>query len=384
MIRVHVIKLYPTKEQEILLNKTAGACRFAWNQALSYWDKQYKEHCEDPSVKKPTTFAVAKWYMDNREEWSKEIAYSCQRQSILRLGTAFINYFKRPDAFKHPKFHKKGYDDSFDVNNDLAVFKHGRVSIPRVGRVKIAEELRFKGKICGYVVKKEAGNWFLVATVDTTEDVKPLCSNPDSTVGIDVGLQHPAVASDGTVLQLPTDKLDKLEQKIKRYQKALARSKRNSKRSYKTLIKKQRTQQKINNIRKDAVHKFTTAVSKNHGTVVIEDLDIQEMRDKAPAKAVRRAFNKSLMNMVHFQLSYKCQRLVKANRFYASSKLCSSCGHKKEDLKITDRVYTCEACGLTIDRDLNAALNLMHYEDSIRSGADSPVALTENTGTGIR
>ena len=381
MIRAHVIKLYPTREQEVLLNKTAGACRFAWNQALSYWDKQYKLHCENPEVKKPTTFAVAKWYMDNREEWSKEVAFVCQRQSILRLGTAFINYFKRPDAFKHPKFHKKGYDDSFDVNNDKLRFIHNRVSIPKVGRVKIAEELRYSGKICGYVVKKEAGNWFLVATVDTNTDVKPQCVAPDSIVGIDVGLQHPAVASDGTVLRLPTEKLDKLEAKLKRYQKALSRSYRNTKghsrRYQKTLIKKQKTQQKINNIRKDAVHKFTTTVSKNHGTVVIEDLDIKEMRDKAPARSVRRAYNKSLMNLIHFQLSYKCQRLVKANRYYPSSKLCSSCGHKKEDLKITDRTYVCPECGLSIDRDLNAALNLMHYEDSIRPGADSPVVLTE-------
>ena len=384
MIRAHVIKLYPTKEQEVLLNKTAGACRFAWNQALSYWDKQYKEHCENPEIKKPTTFAVAKWYMDNREEWSKEIAYSCQRQAILRLGTAFINFFKRPDAFKHPKFHKKGYDDYFDVNNDKLRFIHSRVSIPKVGRIKIAEKLRFKGKICGYVVKKEAGNWFLIATVDTTEDVRPQCVAPDSTVGIDVGLQHPAVASDGTVLELPVEKLDKLEAKLKRQQKALSRSQRNSKRSYKTLIKKQRTQQKINNIRKDAVHKFTTAIAKNHGTVVIEDLDIQEMRDKAPARSVRRAFSKSLMNMVHFQLSYKCQRLVKASRYYASSKLCSNCGHKKEDLKITDRTYVCPECGLSIDRDLNAALNLMHYEDSIRLGADSPVVLAEKTDISLR
>ena len=365
MIRAHVIKLYPTREQEILLNKTAGACRFAWNQALSYWDKQYKEHCEDSSVKKPTTFAVAKWYMDNREEWSKEIAYSCQRQAILRLGTAFINYFKRPDVFKHPKFHKKGYDDSFDVNNDLAVFKRGRISIPRIGRVKIAEELRFKGKICGYVVKKEAGNWFLIATVDTDIDVRPQCVAPNSTAGIDVGLQHPAVASDGTVLQLPTEKLDKLEAKLKRQQKALSRSYRNTKgfsrRYQKTLIKKQRTQQKINNIRKDAVHKFTTAIAKNHGTAVIEDLDIQEMIDRAPAKAVKRAFSKSLMDLIHLQLSYKCQRLVKADRYFASSKLCFHCGHKKEDLKVSDRVYTCKACGMSLDRDLNAALNLMHY-----------------------
>ena len=342
----------------------------------------YALYKEDNTKEKPSAYKLVSIWTKEKPDWAKEIAYCAQQHSIHSLGMAYTNYWR--GLAKYPTFHKKGGKESFYVDSAKARWYGNRVNLPNIGRVKVAEQLRYTGKVMSYIVSTYAGEWYLSVSVDTDTDVKPLCSNPYSTVGIDVGLQHPAVASDGTVIELPTEKLDKLEQKIKRYQKALSRSQRNSKRSYKTLIKKQKTQQKINNIRKDAVHKFTTAIAKNHGVAVVEDLDVKGMIEKAPAKAVRRAFNKSLMDLIHFQLSYKCQRLVKANRYYASSKLCSKCGHKKEDLKVSDRTYVCPECGISLDRDLNAALNLMHYEDSIRSGADSPVVLTEKTDISLR
>ena len=118
-------------------------------------------------------------------------------------------------------------------------------------------------------------------------------------------------------------------------------------------------------------HKFTTAITKSHGVVVTEDLHIQEMKDKAEFKSLRKAFNDSMMGVILYQLSYKAQNHVKVDRFFPSSKLCSNCGHKKENLELSDRTYTCEACGLSINRDLNAALNLM------KSGTVSPVVSVE-------
>ena len=209
-----------------------------------------------------------------------------------------------------------------------------------------------------YTVSHYAGQWHLIAQVNAEGDVKPQCANPESVVGIDVGLLNPAVASDGTVLELPIEKLQKLEAKLRRQQKALSRSQRNSRNHAKLLIKKQRTQNKINNIRKDAVHKFTTAIAKSHGTAVIEELDIKEMKDKAPARSVRRAYNSSLMGAIHWQLSYKVQHLIKVNRFFPSSKTCSNCGHIRSDLDLSERTYHCDHCGAVIDRDLNAAINL--------------------------
>ena len=182
---------------------------------------------------------------------------------------------------------------------------------------------------------------------------------PESVVGIDVGLRHPAVASDGTVLMLPLEKLQKLEAKRRRAQRALSRSKRNSNARKRKRTKLQRIQQSIDNIRKDAVHKFTTTICKNHATVVTEDLDIQELRSKAPARNVRRAYNSSAMGLLLFQISYKAVHHVTAPKYFPSTKRCSTCGHVKEAMPPNIREYHCEACGAHLDRDVNAASNLM-------------------------
>ena len=377
MLRTNVIRLYPTRAQEAQLNNTAGACRFAWNKALSYWDEQYEAHLKDKSVPVPTSFRVASWYKDNREEWASETASVCQRQEILHLGKAFGNYFKRPDHFAHPKFHKKGIKDSFEVPNDKAKIRDGRLSLPKIGGVKMAEPLRYQGKICSYTVKKSGGNWFVYIPVETGKDERPNCTSPESVVGIDVGLLNPAVASDGTVLELPLEKLQKLDDKLRRQQKALSRSQRNFRNHQKLLVKKQRTQNKIDNIRKDAVHKFTTKIAKSHGIVVVEDLDIKGMKEKASFRAIRRAHNNSLMSTIHWQLSYKARVFKKVDRFFPSSKTCSNCGHIRSDLTIGERTYHCGHCGAVIDRDLNAAINLM------KSGLVKPEASVEQAGTGL-
>ena len=182
---------------------------------------------------------------------------------------------------------------------------------------------------------------------------------PESVVGIDVGLLNPAVASDGTVLQLPIDKLQKLEAKRRRAQRALSRSKRNSNARKRKRAKLQRIQQRITNIRQDTVHKFTTTVCKNHATVVTEDLNINELKAKAPARSVRRAYNSSLMGTILWQISYKAVHHVKAPKYFPSTKRCSTCGHIKEAMPPQIRTYHCDHCGAHLDRDENAARNLM-------------------------
>ena len=182
---------------------------------------------------------------------------------------------------------------------------------------------------------------------------------PESVVGIDVGLLNPAAASDGTKLELPLEKLQKLETKRRRAQRALSRSKRNSNARKRKRTKLQRIQNKITNIRQDAVHKFTTTVCKNHATVVTEDLNIQELQKKAPARSVRRAYNSSLMGTILWQISYKAVHHIKAPKYFPSTKRCSTCGHIKEARPPNVRTYHCDHCGAHLDRDENAARNLM-------------------------
>lgn len=231
-----------------------------------------------------------------------------------------------------------------------------RIRLPIIDYVKLRELPRFQGKITGYTVQYIASHWYVIVAFDCPDVPKEA---PESVVGIDVGLQQPAVASDGTKLELPIEKLQKLEAKRRRAQRALNRSKRNSNARERKRAKLQRIQQKITNIRQDAVHKFTTAVCKNHATVVTEDLNINELKDKAPARSVRRAYNSSLMGTILWQISYKAVHHIKAPKYFPSTKRCSTCGHIKEAMPPNVRTYHCDHCGAHLDRDENAARNLM-------------------------
>ena len=227
---------------------------------------------------------------------------------------------------------------------------------PDVGWIKLAELPRFAGKIMSYTVSHYADQWH-VAIQYELPDSKPQCANPTSVVGIDVGLKHIAVASDGTVCDAP-ESLKQLDAKLKKAQQAVSRKQKGSNNRAKALLKKQRIQNKINNIRKDVTHKFTTAITKSHGIVVTEDLHIQDMVAKAKYRSFRRAFNASMMSRILWQLSYKAQSHQKVDRFFPSTKKCSSCGKVKDHIELSERTYVCEHCGAVIDRDLNAAINL--------------------------
>ena len=354
MYRAHTIRMKPNKAQHVLLMKHAGASRFAYNWGLERWQQLYGAWKEDSTKEKPGFALVSRLWTIERPEWALEIPRSPICCAFQNLNKAYTNFFS--GRAKRPRKKKRSKGISFQVANDKASVKGRRIRLPNIGLIRLTEEFRFRGKIMGYTVRLYANHWEVTIGCDTPVVTKIV---PNTVVGIDVGLQHPAVASDGTTLELPKEKLQRLDAKLRRAQRALARSQRNSKRGLKRLLKKQRIQEKITSIRKDAVHKFTTAVCQNHATVVTEDLDIQEMRTKAPARSVRRAYNASLMRNIVFQIGYKAVRHIKAPRFFPSTKRCSQCGHVKEAMPPNIRTYKCEACGAIIDRDANAARNLM-------------------------
>ena len=354
MYRAHTIRMKPTKAQHVLLMKHAGASRFAYNWGLDKWQQLYGAWKEDSSKEKPGFALVSRLWTIERPDWALEIARSSIYCAFQNLNKAYTNFFK--GRARRPSFKKRSRDISFQVDNAKAYLKGRRVHLPNIGDVRLTEEFRFRGKITGYTVRQYAGHWEVTIGCNTPEVTRIV---PNTVVGIDVGLQHPAVASDGTFLELPKEKLQKLDAKLRRAQRALARSQRNSKRSLKKLLRKQRIQEKITSIRKDAVHKFTTTICKHHATVVTEDLDIKGLQAKAPARSVRRAYNASLMRDIVFQIGYKAVRHIKAPKYFASTKRCSQCGHVKEAMPPNIRTYRCDRCGAILDRDANAARNLM-------------------------
>lgn len=354
MYRAHKIRIDCTREQHSLLMQTAGCARYAYNWGLEKWGKMYEAWKADNNLEKPSRYSVSRLWTLEKPEWANKTARSAVTCAIQNLDKGFKGFFRGQS--KYPKKHKRSQGISFQVASDKAAIVDNRLRLPNIGYVKFRETPRFQGKITGYTVQYIASHWYVTVAFDCPDVPKEA---PESVVGIDIGLQHPAVASDGTVLQLPIEKLQKLEAKKRRAQRALSRSKRNSNARERKRTKLQRIQQRITNIRQDAVHKFTTTVCKNHATVVTEDLDINELKDKAPARSVRRAYNSSLMSIILFQISYKAVHHIKAPKYFPSTKRCSTCGHIKEAMPPQIRTYHCDNCGTHLDRDENAARNLM-------------------------
>lgn len=339
--------------QEAILRQTVGASRYAYNWALATWGKWYKDYKDGLRPDKPSAYKLCAAWTKEKPVWASETGSVCQRHAILNVGAAYTNFWKK--NAKYPAFKKRGScRDSFYVSNSHGKIFGNRVSIPVVGRVRLAETLRHTGKIESYTVSRYAGHWYVSVSVETA------LAQPDaaSVVGIDVGMKIPAVASDGLELTL-SPKLPRLHKRIRRLQRRMDQKQKASNNRRKALLRKQRVQDKINNLRADAIHKFTSTVTKNHGTVVIETLNLKGMH-RGPIRNIRAGFQRSCMGEIHRQLRYKAVRIVEAPRTFPSSQLCSCCGARQK-LKITQRTYSCPSCESTLDRDLNAALNLKKY-----------------------
>ena len=344
--RAHTIKLKPNKHQAVLLSKTAGTARYAYNWGLAKWNELYEkgEKC-DP-------YMLSRFWTQERPDWALEVYNGSARMALLNLGGAFKAFFQ---GFRsHPTFHRKGQRDSFYVSNDKAKLYGSKIRLPNIGRVRMTETLRYSDcKIMSYTVRRKADGWYVTISIEIEEDRR---TDSESFVGVDVGCKHLAVASDGTICDTP-GKLKDLERQLRRRQRLLSRKAKGSHNRAKARLRLSRTFQRIQNIKQDTVHKFTAHIAKNHGTVCLETLDVKSMHT-GENKYVRKGVQNSCMSEIHRQLRYKCNNFIEVDKYFPSSKTCSNCHSLKADLDLSDRVYKCDNCHIEIDRDLNAALNL--------------------------
>ena len=344
--RAHKIKLKPNRAQLTQLAKTVGTARFAYNWGLAKWNELYEngEKC-DP-------YMLSRMWTQERPEWAREVFNGSARRALFNLGGAYKAFFQ--GIRKHPTFHKKGQRDSFYVDNTHARLYGSKIHLPNIGRVRMTERLRYEDAyIMSYNVKREADGWYVTICVEIDEERR---TESDTFVGVDVGCHALAVASDGTRCEKP-GRLKDLERQLKRRQRLLARKAKGSKNRHKARSRVARTCQRIRNIKLDAIHKFTAAVAKNHGTVCIETLDVKGMQESSN-KYVRKGIQNSCMSEILRQLKYKCNNFIEVDKHYPSSKTCSNCGKRKEDLGPGERTYRCHVCGMSLDRDLNASINL--------------------------
>jgi putative transposase len=341
--RAHLIQLKPTAEQKQAFAKACGTARFTYNWALAC----YKEALD--KGEKPNIDALKKQWNASKPEWVYESPKDANQQPFTNLKASFSKFFSKLSAF--PSFKKKGQRDSFYVSNDKFSINGKEVRLPVIGKVKMTESLRFEGKIQSGTVSRKGDKWFLSISVQTEiEDTRATTG----TVGIDLGIKSLAVLSDKTEVPNPKPLKTNL-QRLHRLQKAMSRKLKGSKNWVKSVTKLRKLYYKISCVRNDNIHKATTTIAKNHGTVVVETLGVSNMLKNS---RLSRAISDCGFYEFKRQLLYKCRKVVEAPRFYPSSKTCSGCGNIKDVLLLSERTYKCTSCSLSINRDLNAAINL--------------------------
>lgn len=375
MVKSVKIRLKPTAEQELLMFKSTGVARFAYNWGLVKWQEMYTSGLKPNgmSVKKEFNNTVKK---DENFRWLKEVSAQITSQAFMDLQAAFNKFFDR-DA-EYPKFKsKKKSKKSFYVRYDALRIAGNTVNIEKIGRVEFATNYdipqleRYVNPRCSF----DGKYWYLSFGFEHGE--KQVELNKDLSVGIDLGVKELAVISnfENPVKNInKTSKVRKLKKKHRRLSRQISRKyemNREGEKYVKTknIVSLERKRalidRKLKNIRDNHIHHATRAIVDTlPERIVMEDLNtVGMMKNKHLSKAIAE------QKLYEFrrQVKYKSKELgiefVLADRWYPSSKLCSSCGNIRSDLKLSDRTYSC-SCGLVMDRDRNAALNLSRYEAS--------------------
>ena len=377
MKRAYKIEINPTDKQKAKIHQTIGVSRFIYNFYIAHNKEVYEKEGKFVSG-----MDFSKWlnneYIPNNQDmkWIKDVSSKATKQAIMNADKAFRDFFKGSKGF--PKFKKKKNQDVkayFPKNNktDWTLERH-RVKIPTIGWIRLKEfgYIPTNSIVKSGTVSQKANRYYVSILVE--ENDTKVSKPTNEGIGIDLGLKDFAICSNGNKFKNinKTSKVKKVEKKLKREQRKLSRKYeslkiRNKKEKgvatrqniQKQVVKIQKLHQRLVNIRTDYINKTISSIVKQKPSyITIEDLNIKGMmKNKHLSKAVAsQKFFK-----FRTKLTTKCKQnnieLRVVDRFYPSSKTCSNCGEIKKDLKLLDRVYKC-SCGLTIDRDLNASINL--------------------------
>ncbi|MBI6873563.1 RNA-guided endonuclease InsQ/TnpB family protein [Clostridium aciditolerans] len=374
MIKAVKIRLKPTKEQEMLMFKSVGCARFAYNWGLAKWEEMNKQDLKPSKVKIRTEFnnTIKK---NNNYVWLKEVSAQVTQHAFEDLNDAYNKFFK--GLSMHPKFKsKKKSKNSFYVRYDAIKFKDGTVNIEKIGKVKYKTnyEIPILSKYNNPRCEFDGKYWYLTFGFEHNENQVEL--NKNLSIGIDLGIKNFAVINclDKPIKTINKSvKVRKLKKKLKRLQRQVSRKYEANKKDKKfvktkNIIKLEKQikliYRKLNNIRLNYIHQATNKIVKlKPYRIIMEDLNISGMmKNKHLAESIQEQKFYEFIRQIKYKCEFNGIEFVQADRFYSSSKICSCCGNKKDDLKLKDRIYVCNKCGLEIDRDKNASINLGNYK----------------------
>ena len=359
-LRTQQIELNPNNKQSTCMSQHCGYARVAFNFALSSFKAGLDNDERRSYIDIKREFNAVKY---DKFEWCSTLSQNASKNAIHNLGDAVTRWKKGQNKF--PVYKNRSGKCSYQADNGQGTVEvhKKRVNLPKIGWIRLREELRYTGEITKVVVSKHNDKWFVSITVRRLDSsnykCQPFLFNENPPIGIDVGINTLATCSNGDTYDNPRP-LKRYERKLARANRRLSRRQKGSQNWYKAKAMLTSVHTRIGNIREDAHHQATIRIVRKAAAIGIETLKVTNMlKNRKLAKAL---FDSALGGFLT-KLKYKAERrgipITEAPQFFASSKTCGfHCGHKKADLVLSQRTYHCTECGFECDRDLNAAMNL--------------------------
>ncbi len=381
--KAYKFRIYPNSEQRELLAKHFGCSRFIYNYFLNsqkeyYLKNKEKDEGERINLYKSKFDNINKLPILKKEfSWLKEVNAQSLQATVANLDVAYKSFFKKQNSF--PKFKNKNSKQTFKVPQNT-VIENKRLYIPKFKEgIKITQHREIEGRIINAVVSKNSAEQYFVSL--TCEVLQNKLTRSSNQIGIDLGIKDFAVTSNNEKYSNPKV-LRKHEDKIKYLQRQLSKKEKGSRNRNKARIKLARLCNKISNKRSDFLHKLSIKIINENQVIVLEDLNVKGMlQNHKLAKAISDCSWSSFVNMLQYKSNWHGRELIQVDRWFPSSKMCNHCKHINSNLKLSQRVWKCEQCNNKIDRDYNAAKNILEQGLNLTAvGAivEKPVELLAN------
>ena len=377
MRNVAKVRLYPTDEQKQALTKAFGSVRWVWNYCLALNNQAYKETGKGISgmqLKKQLPILKKK----EETAWLKETYSQCLQQSVLNLSRAFVNFFE--GRAKFPRFKSRHEKQSIQYPQNVKIVD-SHLSFPVLGKIKANIHRKFDGNIKTVTITKTRTEKYYASILFENEEAEPQTSDEGKAIGLDLGLTHFLITSEGSKYENPRH-FKKHERNLKRKQQKLSRKQKGSNSRNKARKLVARAHEKIFFARQDFLHKLSRKIVNENQVIIAENLNVKGMvRNHNLAKAISDCGWGKFLNFVNYKAKRDGKTYLEIDRFFPSSKTCNVCLNVVESLPLDVRRWECNHCHTQHDRDINAALNIR--DEGLRVIAADPDRQFLAPGTGV-